>query len=77
MAARTIDEALTRAICTGPAKDVLQSLRNELKDFIGHEIMRLQNDMVKSGASEVSQHLTSEILMTFFDRLFKGDDDVN
>ena len=50
MAAHSLKEAILRALCTtkGTDEDITQNMRNELRDFFGHQAQYFSKDMPDS-----------------------------
>lgn len=41
MAAKNLEEAIQKAMCVGAGKDFPVNLRNELRDYMSHEVMKV------------------------------------
>ncbi len=62
MAAKNLDELINHLVTQGPLSTVRARLRTDLKDFIAHEIQKLE--------LEQDHTVTAQQL---FNRIFKGD----
>jgi hypothetical protein len=41
MAAKSLDEAIEIAMCVGPASEFKERLKYELRDYLAHQVMKL------------------------------------
>lgn len=61
MAAKNLDEAIKKAMTIGSAKDFPVTMKNEFRDFLSHEVMKVLGE--KPTESE------TKILYKFFKRV--------
>lgn len=71
MAAKTLREAIETVMREVPAYRFRETLMWELKDFIAHEVMRLQADMKRAGLARESIDQASVTLNDLTERIFK------
>lgn len=73
MAAKDIKTAIAMGLCVGPLNKVTESLYNELKDFIAHEVMKENRQRKLEEADGPVYAHPDQILLRFFLRLFPND----
>jgi hypothetical protein len=71
MASKSLEEVLTIAVLYSPMFRIKQTFRNEMRDFLSHEVMKLQNALRKEGNSPEFQETAEQVLNRFFERVMR------
>lgn len=71
MSAKTLDGAITNAMCVGPLTEFKERLKKELREYMAHEIMAQEKELEDSHAwPEEHVELLCANLRVYFARIF-------
>lgn len=70
MAAQNLHEVMTKILNTQGTQLAI-AFKGEIRDYLSHQVMRFQVELIESGASQEYQDVAEQVLLNFFERVMK------